>query len=729
MKHKTTILSPAIRAGASFPIGFLARLALLSCVVVAAVAAENEPATPLLATNSAPAATFAINTSTKGRTYSRMLFGGFLEHFHRQIYGGIYEPGSPLSDAKGFRKDVIEAVKELRTPIVRWPGGCFVSAYHWKDGVGKDRQPSFDKAWGVEDPNTFGTDEFVEWCRLAGLEPYICGNAGTGTPEEMSDWVEYCNQTQGRWARLRIANGHPEPFNVRYWSVGNENWGGHEIGAKTLQEWGLFVRETVKMIRRTDPSVILTAAALGDDWNRNLLQHAGHRLNMISIHGYWDGLWMDDHPSDYATCMLRSTQPEESILTVERLLASTGYQGQITIAFDEWNLRGWHHPGVETGFGPAQIKARDRNDLNATYTMADALFSACFLNSCLRHPDTVRMANIAPLVNTRGPLFVHPKGIVKRTTYHVMSMYANLLAPRVVRASVTSDPFKHGNATVPAVDAVATCDASRKDWRIALVNRHPTATLRCQLQFDGVSPSGNCWASVLAGDAPEAFNDVERPARVVPQRVELVFENGAVPLPPHSVTILELTRPPAPERLVANGGFESIGDKDRPDAWEPTQWGDGAYHAAWSQDRPHSGEHCVLLQSTAGADCAWMQRVEVQPHTKYRLAGWIRTEAVVPGTWLRSLPERPGDPGRENVGDYRHKRLGAGGDGLRQRPARDDPGELPLGRLGPVKRQKLVRRYHPGAADSLIRMLPGPRATWFCQATGGRLELLFQRDS
>jgi alpha-N-arabinofuranosidase len=130
----------------------------------------------------APSAVVAVSTAAKPRPYSRLLFSGFLEHFHRQIYGGIYEPGSPLADARGFRKDVIEAIKELRTPIVRWPGGCFVSAYHWKDGVGKDRQPSFDKAWGVADPNTFGTDEFVEWCRLAGIEPYICGNAGTGTP-------------------------------------------------------------------------------------------------------------------------------------------------------------------------------------------------------------------------------------------------------------------------------------------------------------------------------------------------------------------------------------------------------------------------------------------------------------------------------------------------------------------------------------------------------------------
>ena len=604
-----------------FTAWFTITVALLSCLPGACAAQD-----------SAPSSVVAVDTSVKARPYSNLLFGGFLEHFHRQIYGGIYEPGSPLADAKGFRKDVIAAIKELRTPIVRWPGGCFVSAYHWKDGVGKDRQPSFDKAWGVEDPNTFGTDEFVEWCRLGGIEPYICGNAGTGTPEEMSDWVEYCNQTQGRWARLRMANGHPEPFNVRYWSVGNENWGGHEIGAKTSQEWGLFVRETTKMMRRTDPTVILTAAALGDDWNRNLLQHAGDRLNMISIHGYWDGLWVNDQPSDFATCMMRSTQPEASIATVERLLDSTGFRGKITIAFDEWNLRGWHHPGIDTGFGPAQIQARDRNDINGTYTMADALFSACFLNSCLRHADTVKMANIAPLVNTRGPLFVHPKGIVKRTTFHTMSMYANLLQPRVAKATVTGDPFQHGNDAVPAVDAVATCDEARKNWRIALVNRHPSATANCGVQFDGTAATGTCQATVLSGDSPEAFNDVDRPDRVVPRRVELTFHDGTVALPPHSLTILELARTPLPERLIGNGGFEAAADPEHPESWTATQWNDGTYNAGWLEERPHAGQRCVVLESETGADCAWLQRIEVEPHRKYRLSGWIRTQDVIAGT-------------------------------------------------------------------------------------------------
>jgi len=607
-------------------------LSLLLGIPGALLAVEAQPVPPSSDSGAGISATVSVSTSASTRPYSRLLLGGFLEHFHRQIYGGVYEPGSPLADAQGFRRDVIAAIKELRTPIVRWPGGCFVSAYHWKEGVGKDRQPSFDKAWGVEEPNTFGTDEFVAWCRLAGIEPYICGNAGTGTPEEMSDWVEYCNQTQGRWARLRAANGYPEPHRVRYWSVGNENWGGHEIGAKTIQEWGLFVRETVKMMRRVDPTVILTAAALGDDWNRNLLQHAGHSLNMISIHGYWDGLWVNDQPSDFATCMLRSTQPEESIRSVERLLEATGYAGRVTIAFDEWNLRGWHHPGIEGGFGPEQIKARERNDLNATYTMADALFSACFLNSCLRHAETVKMANIAPLVNTRGPLFVHPRGIVRRTTFHVLRLYAEQLGARVGKATVTSDPFTHGEASVPCVDAVATCEAGRREWRLALVNRHPAEAVTCTVQFDGIPASGSCAATVLAGDAPEAFNDVDRPERVVPQRVHLTFQNGAVRLPPHSLTILELTAEPAPEVLLANGGFESGVSPDRPEDWKPTQWGEGAYRATWSEDRPRSGRRCVGLESEAGADCAWFQRVAVEPGTQYRLSGWVRTEGVVPGS-------------------------------------------------------------------------------------------------
>jgi alpha-L-arabinofuranosidase len=473
--------------------------------------------------------------------YNRMVFGQFLEHFHRQVYGGIFEPGSPLSGPDGFRLDVIAALRELSVPVVRWPGGCFVSAYHWKDGIGAPRQPAYDKAWRVEEPNTFGTDEFVAWCQHIGAEPYICTNAGTGTPEEMSDWVEYCNLASvGHWARQRIANGHPAPHAVRYWSIGNENYGGWEMGAKSSVEWGHFVLESAKMMKRADPSIHLLAAALPDlDWTLNLLRQAGSLLDMVSIHAYYDPLWQKDEPANYAACIQRSQEVEAAIRLTEQVIAVAGCEGKIGIAFDEWNLRGWHHPD---GNSPDAIAARSRNDRNETYTMADAVFSAGFLNTCLRHPATVQMANLAPVVNTRGPLYVHPGGIVRRTTFHVMAMYANLLAPFAADCYTASDPYTVAGASVPALDAIATCRTDLRSWRLALVNRHPYQPVECKLSIDGDPPSRSCSAAILEGDSPDAYNDITQPERVAPRQVELSVNDGGVLLPPHSVTILNWER-------------------------------------------------------------------------------------------------------------------------------------------------------------------------------------------
>ncbi|GAK54260.1 alpha-N-arabinofuranosidase [Candidatus Moduliflexus flocculans] len=477
-----------------------------------------------------------IETHRGCRPYNRMIFGQFLEHFHRQVYGGVFEPGSPLADAKGFRLDVIAALRELRVPIVRWPGGCFVSAYHWARGIGHDRQPSYDKAWRVEEPNTFGTDEFIEWCRLIGAEPYICTNAGTGSPEEMSDWVEYCNLDIGRWGRLRQANGYVKPHQVCYWSIGNENYGSWEMGAKTKEEWGRFVAESAKMMKRVDPSIKLLAAALPDvDWTLNLLKQAGQYLDCVSIHGYWDPLWQKDEPSDYATCMTRALEPEVAIRTTEQIIGVAGFEGQIGIAFDEWNLRGWHHPD---GNSMRAIGARDRNDINATYTMADAVFSAGFLNACLRHPS-VTMANMAPVINARGPLFVHPKGIIKRATFHVLAMYANLLEEYVAQNWTSCEMFTHDGNSVPALDVVATCDAARERWAIAAVNRHPLVSIRSHIAFEGKSLTGTHQMTTLSGDSPDACNDVDHPERVVPVTKDVCVEQGMVDFPPHSVNIVK----------------------------------------------------------------------------------------------------------------------------------------------------------------------------------------------
>jgi len=487
-----------------------------------------------------------IDTATPSKAYSPMIFGGFLEHFGRQVYGGVFDPGSPLSDKDGFRKDVVAALKELKTPVVRWPGGCYVSGYHWEAGVDKDRLPTDDMAWGVIEPHTFGTDEFVKLCRLTGWQPYICNNAGNGTIEEMRNWVEYCNGRTGKYAQMRRDNGHAEPQHVRIWSIGNENWGRHEIGYKPIEQWAPLVLEAARTMKAADPQIKLSAAARPSrEWTLPLLKMAGQYLDYISIHAYWLRLHQKNDMPDYLTCIMNSERPEETIAGFIGVLEESGYRGRIKIAFDEWNLRGWHHPGfprktVQDYADPEVaklVKAREKNDIASQYTMADALFTASFLNTCLRHAEDVGMANIAPIVNTRGPLFVHPKGIVKRTHFHAMAMYANLLEKRVATAKVASGRLTRGRRSVAVVDAIATVDESGKHWAIALVNRHPSASVACTLKMGNRLLNGKYKATILAGESPDSYNDIEHPNRVAPQKVELIFRKGVAALPPHSLTI------------------------------------------------------------------------------------------------------------------------------------------------------------------------------------------------
>jgi alpha-N-arabinofuranosidase len=496
-----------------------------------------------------PQATLTIDTVAPAKPYSPMIFGGFLEHFDHQIYGGVFEPGSPLSDRRGFRKDVIAALKELRCPVVRWPGGCYASGYHWEAGVGKQRRPTDDMAWGVVEPNTFGTGEFIELCRLLGWQPYICNNAGNGTIEEMRNWVEYCNGSEGPYARMRRDNGYAKPLQVNLWSIGNENWGAHEIGYKPIEQWAPLVLAAAKAMKAADPHIQLTAAALPTrEWTLPLLKAAGSYLDYISIHSYWLPLWGRNEMPDYLTCIMHSESPEQLIANYIGVLQESGCRGRIKIAFDEWNLRGWHHEGfprkeVQDYANPEVIRlvaAREKNHIASQYTMADALFSASFLNACLRHAEDVGMANIAPFVNTRGPLYVHPRGIVRRAHFHTLAMYANELEKQVGRMEIKADPLAHNGKSVPVVDAIATVNESGKRWAVALVNRHPEKPVACTVGMKGGPLEGSYPAVVLAGDSPDAYNDIEHPNRVAPQRTKLRFTNGVANLPPHSLTIVEV---------------------------------------------------------------------------------------------------------------------------------------------------------------------------------------------
>lgn len=481
--------------------------------------------------------TIVADSRLGGQRWDRMIFGHFIEHFHTQIYGGLYDPGSPLSDDRGFRMDVIEAMKELKTPIMRWPGGNYVSDHHWYEAVGKNRIASYNKAWRVPEPNTFGTDEFIAWCKEVGCEPYICTNGGNGTAEEMSNWVEYCNgRYDTRYAMQRMQNGNQKPFGVKYWGIGNESYGDWQIGAKTVSEWGPYVAESAKMMRAVDEDIILSAAAVPDtEWTLALLRSAGRYLDLVSIHGYWDHTHEVDQPKDYLTCMMRAEEPGQMIDRTRNVIGSAGFTDKVKIAFDEWNLRGWHHPD---GTGRDKIDARDRNDIPQTYTMADALFSASFLNACLRNADVVTMANMAPSVNTRGPLFAHKDGVVKRTTFHAMKLYVDMIRELMIDTRVSGPSLSHNGKSLAKVDVVVSKDG--QGTTVTLVNRDPANAADCRIVLDGQMLEGEWSATILDGASTDSFNSVEAPTAVTPRTARLKDQNGAYSIPPHALCMLQI---------------------------------------------------------------------------------------------------------------------------------------------------------------------------------------------
>ena len=484
---------------------------------------------------------------------SDLIYGHFIEHFHRQIYGGVFDPGSPFADEDGFRTDVLEAMRKIRVPILRWPGGCFVSSYHWKKAVGKDRTPVFDKSWRVEDPNLFGTDEYIAMCRRIGCEPYICTNAGTGTAEEMSDWVEYCNlKDQGEYARLRARNGHKEPYGVRYWSIGNENYGAWELGAKGIGEWDRLAVESAKLMRHVDPDVLLSAAALPDlDWNVALLKACGEHLDWISIHKYWNLMAQENDSFSYEESMACTNDLDTDINKVRGLLAAMGLEKKIRIAYDEWNLRGWHHPNVHTvrqgRTREEYLDPRDKNDINSDYTMADAVFSACFLNTLNRHCDAVAMAAFAPIVNTRGCIFTHPGGIVLRSTYHVFDLYVNHLGDEILDGWLLEDEtmpaVSHGGKRedVKVLDVLAARRSRDGAITVAAVNKHPAEARSLALCFEGAPDGREYRVLSVLGDSTESYNDIGVEGVKLTAGPWQAFDGAPrCELPPHSVNVIEI---------------------------------------------------------------------------------------------------------------------------------------------------------------------------------------------
>jgi len=285
-------------------------------------------------------ARIGIDLNRRMGSVDRRIFGNFIEHLGRCIYGGIFEEGSSLSDERGYRRDVLEAVRPLRVPVLRWPGGNFVSGYHWLDGVGPvhDRPRRSELAWYAEESNRFGTNEFIEYCRRIGAEPYICVNMGTGTMDEAQGWVEYCNGTgHTSWANLRRQHGHPEPHRVRYWGLGNEMYGGWQIGSLSAQDYVKKARTFALVMKRTDPTIELIGCGHNgwSDWDAVVLEALAPVVDYHSIHLY------TGQPDHYAN-VFQSHQAERAIricsALIEQVRLAQRIDHPIHIAFDEWNV-------------------------------------------------------------------------------------------------------------------------------------------------------------------------------------------------------------------------------------------------------------------------------------------------------------------------------------------------------------------------------------------------------
>ncbi len=342
------------------------------------------------------------------------VFGGFIEHLGRCIYDGIFEEDSPLSDRNGFRTDVMEALRGLDAPSMRWPGGNFASNYHWRDGLGprEDRPRRRDLAWDSTDSNRFGTDEYIKFCRALKTEPFICVNLGNGTPEEAADWVEYCNSDRSTSiVQWRKENGASKPYGVKYWCLGNEMDGPWQVGHCDAAEYARRAGEAARQMIRVDKSIKMVACGAVSvavnkfDWDLEVLRKLYDWIDYLSIHVYLG------HPDYYAQMggiHRAARRIDDARAAIEVVQGERRNKRRIEISFDEWNV--WY-------------RTRGDNMLEEHYNLRDALQVGTFLNLFLRNADIVTLANLAQMVNVIAPIFTSPEGLFLQTIYHPIELY------------------------------------------------------------------------------------------------------------------------------------------------------------------------------------------------------------------------------------------------------------------------------------------------------------------
>jgi alpha-L-arabinofuranosidase len=494
-----------------------------------------------------------IDTDRQIGEVNPLIYGNFVEHLGRCVYGGIYEPGSQLSDERGFRKDVLEAVRDLNVSITRYPGGNFVSNYHWLDGVGPldKRPPRMELAWQRLETNHFGTNEFIEYARAMNTEPYFAVNMGTGTIEEAQNWLEYCNVKEGPYyAELRKKHGYAEPHNITYWSLGNEMDGFWQMGHLNAEDYSKKARETAKLMRLTDPTIKLIAAGSSnyrpnadpDGWNSAILHELRDVVDYIALHIYV-GNPADNYYNFVSTPLVldQRTQIVKGMIAREMQHANREDRDPIYIAWDEYNV--WYR---------ARRGAAARGDraLEEKYNLEDALVVAGFLNAFIRNADVVKMANMAQLVNVIAPVFTNETGLFKQTIYYPLQLFANHVKGTALDVFVDCDTYDAGEFNiglgevttiqnnVPYLDVSATLHGD--EIIICVVNRHKDQAITTDIISQSGPFSGVMKVYEVNGPDIKSMNDFNSEIVKTVEKPDVKVKGDIVTysFAPHSFTML-----------------------------------------------------------------------------------------------------------------------------------------------------------------------------------------------
>jgi len=478
-------------------------------------------------------------------TVDKRLYGSFIEHLGRAVYGGIYEPGHPQADPRGFRKDVLQLIRDLDVPVVRYPGGNFVSSFRWEDSVGPvgQRPRRLDLAWKAVEPNLFGLNEFMEWTKDARTEAMMALNLGTRGIEAASALVEYCNHPSGSyWSDLRIAHGVRDPHGIKLWCLGNELDGPWQVGQKTADEYGRLAFETAKALKLFDPSLELVAVGSSSgkmptfpQWEATVLDHCYDKVDYISVHQYFE-----NHAGDLPTFLGSSLAMDRFIDTVTATcdFAQAKKRGtkKIHLSFDEWNV--WFHSNeADTKLAPWTVGPAQLEDV---YTFEDALVVGTLLNTLLRHADRVKIACMAQLVNVIAPIMTRNGGPAWKQTIFWPLLHASKYG-RGTSLNVKVDVACYDNKTygdVPWVDASAVLAEDGRSLTVFAVNRSPDRPVVLGTRFAGLEHLKLTGHTVLHHDDVRAVNDEAHPDRVAPVEVKVPAPGADLVLPALSWNVL-----------------------------------------------------------------------------------------------------------------------------------------------------------------------------------------------